>query len=206
MAEAKRMTDNGDGQRKGDWVKFLGTWVRNPGKMGAIAASSPRYCDEMVARSTTGLDGPILELGAGLGDVTRALLRAGIEPRRITSIEYDPQFAKALVQRFPGVDIICGDGLDLTQTLAGREDQRFATVLLAIPIIRFPMERRRALLDHYFERIAPGGNLTQLSYYWTPPIRPDPERYQVSSSQVVWANLPPARVWVYRRADEAAKG
>lgn len=204
MAEAKRMTGEAEGRHKGDWVKFFGTWMRHPGAMGAIAASSPRYCDEMVAQSTTHLDGPILELGAGLGVVTRALLRAGVEPSRITSIEFDKDFAKALAERFPEVDVICGDGLDLTETLAGREGERFASILFAIPIVRFPQERRRELLDHYFERIMPGGNLTQLSYSWVPPIRADPARYATSSSPVVWANLPPARVWVYRRAQEAA--
>lgn len=189
-------------ERAGDWVKFLGTWVRHPGAMGAIASSSPRYCDAMVALSTTEIDGPILELGAGLGVVTRALLRAGVEPERITSIEYDRNFAAALKERFPQVDIVCGDGLDLSRTLARRSNDTFASILFAIPIVRFPQERRRALLDHYFERIRPGGNLTQLSYSWVPPIRADPARYTVSSSPVVWANLPPARVWAYRRRGE----
>ena len=203
MAKAKRTAGETGGEHKGDWVKFFGTWMRHPGAMGAIAASSPRYCDEMVAQSTIGIDGPILELGAGLGVVTRALLRAGVDPRRIVSIEYDPEFAEALKTRFPEVEIICGDGLDLTETLADRQDQRFASILFAIPIVRFPQDRRRALLDRYFERILPGGNLTQLSYSWVPPVRPDPARYTVSSSPVVWANLPPARVWVYRRVGDA---
>lgn len=187
---------------KGDWAKFLGTWARNPLKMGAVASSSPAYCAEMVARSTTALDGPILELGAGLGVVTHALLEAGVAPERITSIEFDRDFAQALEKRFPAVNVICGDGLDLTHTLAGRDSERFATVLLAIPIVRFSQEKRRDLLSRYFERIRPGGNLTQLSYLWTPPVRPDPSRFSVSSSPVVWANIPPAKVWVYRRAGD----
>lgn len=202
-ANQRHHTERDRGE-KGDWAKFFGTWVRNPLKMGAIAASSPNYCDEMVARSSTQIDGPVLELGAGLGVVTRALLRAGVAPGRITSIEYDRDFAQALTKRFPEVDVICGDGLDLSKTLAGREDEKFATVLLAIPIVRFSQERRREFLSTYFERIRPGGNLTQLSYSLVPPIRPDPSLFTVSSSPVVWANLPPARVWIYERAGKAA--
>lgn len=194
------------GETGRDWAKFFGTWVKHPGAMGAVAASSKAYCDAMVAASTTALPGPILELGAGLGVVTKALLRAGIEPSRITSIEYDHDFAHELKQRFPQVNVIEGDGLDLTHTLKDREDEKFATILLAIPIIRYKPEERRRLLHRYFERIAPGGNLTQLSYSLTPPVKPELGTFTVSSTPVIWANLPPARVWIYRRVGEEAGG
>ena len=100
------MIDQHDGlpeTRRGDWARFLATWIRHPVKIGAIAPSSPSYCAEMVARATTRLDGPILEIGPGLGGVTRALIEAGVAPERITSIEYDPDFARTLRQRFPRV-------------------------------------------------------------------------------------------------------
>jgi phosphatidylethanolamine/phosphatidyl-N-methylethanolamine N-methyltransferase len=190
----------GTGSEKGDWLRFFATWARSPLKVGAIAASSPDYCAAMVEHSTVHLPGRVLELGAGTGVVTRALLEAGVAPERITSVEYDPAFAKALKRRFPGVDVICGDGLDLTDTLAGREDEKFASVLLAIPIVRFPQEERRRLLSAYFERVVEGGNVTQLSYSLVPPVRPDPALFTVRSSAVVWANIPPARIWIYERA------
>ncbi|MFD2238882.1 class I SAM-dependent methyltransferase [Aureimonas populi] len=196
---------HGQSEAKGDWAKFLGTWLKHPGAMGAIAASSRSYCDAMVRAATTHLDGPILELGAGLGVVTQALLRAGIAPERITSIEYDREFARELKARFPNVNVIQGDGLDLTETLKGREEERFAAILLAIPIIRFKPDERRRLLERYFERIVPAGNLTQLSYSLTPPVKPELGAYAVSSTPVVWANLPPARVWIYNRVGDGAR-
>lgn len=185
------------GEDKGDWARFLGTWLKHPLKMGAVAASSTAYCDEMVARSNTGNIGRILELGPGLGAVTRALLRAGVEPERIVSIEYDSQFASALKARFPRVDVIEGDGFDLDKTLGDGGAEKFATILLAIPIVNLRQVDRQALLQRYFQRLAPGGNLTQLSYLWKPPIEPIAGRFTVSSSDIVWKNIPPARVWVY---------
>lgn len=184
-------------QDSGDWARFLGTWLKHPLKMGAVAASSTAYCDEMVARSTIGNKGRILELGPGLGAVTRALLRAGVEPERIVSIEYDSQFATALKTRFPRIDIIEGDGFDLDKTLGDDGAETFATILLAIPIVNLRQSERQALLQRYFRRLAPGGNLTQLSYLWKPPIEPIAGRFTVSSSDIVWKNIPPARVWVY---------
>lgn len=188
---------SGTAEDRQDLARFFATWVRHPMKMGAVAPSSRSYCDAMVRLSNTRLDGPILELGPGLGAVTKALLRAGVEPQRITSIEYDREFAAALAERFPKVGVVCGDGFDLDATLDDGGETKFATILLAIPIVRFSMTKRQALLQRYLDRLLPGGNVTQLSYLWKPPVDPVPGRFTVSSSDIIWRNLPPARVWVY---------
>ena len=147
--------------------------------------------------ATIDLDGPILELGPGLGVVTRTLLEHGVAPERITSIEYDSDFARQLQRRFPGVNVINGDGFDLDRTLGDRRDEKFAAILMAIPIVSFSQEKRQALFTDYLSRLMPGGNLTELSYMLTPPVRPVPGVFSVSSSPRVWNNIPPARVWIY---------
>ncbi|KAA0968490.1 methyltransferase domain-containing protein [Aureimonas fodinaquatilis] len=184
---------------RGDWAKFFGTWLRHPVKMGAVAASSDEYCDEMVSHSTIDLPGRILELGPGLGAVTKALLRAGVDPARIVSIEYDADFAKALKQRFPGITVINGDGFDLDATLGDGGAEKFATILFAIPIVNMKQAERQALLQRYFTRMTPGGKLTQLSYLWKPPVKPVSGFFDVTCSRVIWNNIPPARVWIYSR-------
>ncbi|ORE97554.1 rRNA adenine N-6-methyltransferase family protein [Aurantimonas sp. 22II-16-19i] len=187
-----------------DWLPFLATWVRSPVKMGAVAPSSRTYCRTMVRHATTQLDGPILELGPGLGVVTRTLLEQGVAPERITSIEYDRDFARKLQQRFPQVNVIQGDGLDLDKTLGPVADSpKYAAILFAIPIVNMSQAKRQALFSRYFERLLPDGNLTQLSYMVTPPVRPVPGVFSVSSSRRVWTNIPPARVWIYARDNEA---
>ncbi|MBC8129848.1 MAG: methyltransferase domain-containing protein [Rhizobiaceae bacterium] len=189
----------------GDWARFFTAWMRHPGKMGAIAPSSPRYCATMVEHATTAIEGPILELGPGLGVVTRALLEAGVAPERITSIEYDPDFARTLKQRFPKVTVIQGDGFDLDRTLGERAGMRFSAILFAIPILSLPQDRRQALFADYVGRLHPGGNLTQLSYLPTAPVKPVPGLFSVSSTRTVWANIPPARVWIYTPAGAEPK-
>ncbi|MBP0617947.1 class I SAM-dependent methyltransferase [Jiella mangrovi] len=190
----------------GDWLPFLATWVRSPVKMGAVAPSSRSYCRMMVRHATTAIDGPILELGPGLGVVTRTLLEQGVAPERITSIEYDQDFARKLQRRFPKVNVINGDGIDLEKTLGPAEDSpKYAAILFAIPIVNMSQAKRQALFTRYFERLLPGGNLTQLSYMVTPPVRPVPGVFSVSSSRRVWTNIPPAKVWIYDQ-DTAGSG
>lgn len=206
MAGSERKPEDGVAEdRGGDWARFLASALRHPMKMGAVAPSSPSYCATMVDHATIGLDGPILELGPGLGVVTRSLIEKGVAPGRITSIEYDGDFAATLRKRFPGVDVIHGDGFDLDKTLGLRRTERFAAILFAIPILNLPQARRQALFADYIGRLRPGGNLTQLSYLPVAPVKPVPGVFTVSSSRIVWSNIPPARVWIYAR-DQAASG
>lgn len=184
-------------EQGGDWARFLAAFLRRPTKMGAVAPSSRIYCATMVEHAATGVDGPILELGPGLGVVTRALLDHGVPPSRITSIEYDPGFAETLQRRFPRVTVVNGDGFDLDRTLASRRTERFAAILLAIPILNLSQSARQALFTDYIGRLRPGGNLTQLSYLPVAPVKPVPGVFSVSSTKIVWANIPPARVWIY---------
>lgn len=197
MDDMVRNRPGGTEDRRGDWARFFAAWMRHPGKMGAIAPSSPSYCAMMVANATTSIDGPILELGPGLGVVTRTLLDAGVAPERITSVEYDPDFARTLKERFPGVNVIEGDGFDLDATLGDRRGERFAAILFAIPILGFSQEKRQRLFRDYIARLRPGGNLTQLSYLLSAPVKAMPGVFTVAASPVVWDNIPPARVWIY---------
>ncbi len=200
MHESRQSETHAKSGRGGDLARFFGTWLRHPIKMGAVAPSSARYCATMVGAATTQIDGPILELGPGLGVVTRALLNAGVAPERITSIEYDAEFARTLRERFPAINVIQGDGFDLDATLGDGGATKFAAILFAIPIVNMEQSERQALFSRYFRRLRPGGNLTQLSYLWKPPVKSVAGVFDVSSTPIVWDNIPPARVWIYSQA------
>ncbi len=53
-----------------------------------------------------GADDYILELGAGTGPFTTALLHQGIQPDRILVIEIDPRLVAYLRAQYPDVTII----------------------------------------------------------------------------------------------------
>ena len=48
------------------------------------------------------------------------------------------------------------------------------------------------------QRLLPGAALIQFSYGMHVPA-PAPEGHSVNCTAMIWANLPPARVWVYRK-------
>ena len=65
---------------------FLKRWLHQPFAMGAVMPSG-RLLAAAMARATLAAmanhPGHVIELGAGTGEVTKALLVAGIEPKQI---------------------------------------------------------------------------------------------------------------------------
>ena len=180
-----------------DRIRFLARMIARPVHTGAVAPSSHALGRAMAAEIDPRNELPVVELGPGTGVVTEALLQHGIASERLTSIEYDPLFAKLVQKRFPNVRVIQGDAFNLDKTLGSREP--LAAVVSSLPLINFPVEMRLKLLDCIFARLAPSAPFIQFSYRLRPPVSPPPG-ITVRRAAVIWLNLPPARVWVYRRA------
>lgn len=181
-----------------DALRFIGRLITQPKTVGAIAPSSKALARAMAAQIPAGAGGPILELGPGTGVVTQAIIARGIAPERITSVEYNHAFAAMVASRYPGVHVINGDAFDLKKTLGARAGERYSAVLSSMPLINFPMAARGALLRDIFQRLEPGAPFIQFSYRLGSPVPPPPDA-SVSQAAFILLNLPPARVWVYRR-------
>ncbi len=182
-----------------DQWRFLRRLAVNPRRIGAIAPSGQALARAMVAQLDVTRPGSLLELGPGSGAMTRELLSRGLSPGRLTVIEYDPAFAKLVAERFPGVNILQGDAFDLDRTLAGASSQKFTGVISGLPLLNHPVEKRQALLAAILSRLEPGAPFVQFSYGRQQPVSP-PAGATVKRAAFIWRNLPPARVWVYRRS------
>ena len=144
------------------------------------------------------VSGPIIELGPGTGPVTEALLERGIDPARLTLVEYDPEFCALLRGRFPGVRVVQGDAYSLRQTLAGILREPAAAFVSGLPLFNKPLRTRLDLLDQAFSLMRPDAPFVQFTYNAISPIPRWHGRVRAEASNRVWRNFPPARVWVYR--------
>jgi phosphatidylethanolamine/phosphatidyl-N-methylethanolamine N-methyltransferase len=181
-----------------DNLRFLRALLTRPKHVGAVAPSSRMLARAIADEVDPSHPGPVLELGPGTGVITQALLERGVAPELLTTIEYDPDFAAGIAQRFPDVQVIRGDAFDLARTLGSRHSERFAAIISGIPLLNFPVARRRTYVEALMHRLLPGAALIQFSYGMHAPS-PAPEGHSVSCTAMIWANLPPARVWVYRK-------
>lgn len=181
-----------------DQLRVLARLIARPRHTGTIAPSGPALSRAMAAQVDPGGALPVLELGPGTGVVTEALLKRGIAPERLTAVEYDAAFATRVRERCPGVNVVQGDAFDLDKTLGGQLKGPLAAVVSSLPLINFPMPMRTTLLDDIFRRLAPGAPFVQFSYRIKPPL-PAPQGVELKRVALILLNIPPARVWVYRR-------
>ena len=185
-----------------DEVRFLKNWLDKPLVTGAVAPSSPALARLMASYVDPAADGLVVELGPGTGVVTQALLDRGVAAERIAAIEYNLDFCALLRQRFPGVHFAHGDAYrmrhSLGDLLAGRE-KPVSAVISGLPLFTRPLPERLRLLDECLELMPAGGAFIQFSYALVPPIPHGAGRFEIERTNWVVMNLPPARVWIYRR-------
>ena len=184
---------------------FLKRWLRRPFAMGAVIPSG-RLLAEAMARATLaalqGRPGHVVELGAGTGEVTKALLAAGVPPDRLALVERDPELAAFLRRHFEALRIIEGDAVRLPRLLADNQTAPIAAVVSSLPLLSLPTEIVNGIVHGIFEALPRGAALVQFTYGPTPPVpRVLRENLRLvgTRSQRIWRNVPPAVVWTFRR-------
>lgn len=181
-----------------DQIRFLKSLAERPRMTGAVAPSGPALAKRMASHVDPDDDLPVIELGPGTGVVTKALIDRGVKPSRIISIEYSPDFCRLLRERFPGVNVVQGDAYDLDGTLGNRDE--VSAVVSSLPLVARPLRDRQHLINAGLDRMKPGRPFIQFSYLVKGPVEPMPGRFTAEASPWIWLNLPPARVWLFRRA------
>jgi phosphatidylethanolamine/phosphatidyl-N-methylethanolamine N-methyltransferase len=183
---------------KRDEFRFLRTWFEKPLTVGAVAPSGKALARLMANYVDPSVPGPIVELGPGTGPVTEALIERGIDPSRLTLVEYDAEFCKLLRQRFPGITVVQGDAYNLKHTLDGALREPAAAFVSGLPLFNQPLKMRLELLDQAFGMMKADAPFVQFTYNAISPIPRSHRGVRAEASARVWRNLPPARVWVYR--------
>jgi phosphatidylethanolamine/phosphatidyl-N-methylethanolamine N-methyltransferase len=176
---------------------FLRRWLANPLQMGSVIPSSPVLCRRIAALVERKEDEVVLELGAGTGVVSRALLNAGIPPERLVVVEIVPDMADHLRRVLPGVNVIQGDAFELSRALPERMHGKVGTAICGIPLVMLPLEQQRRFVDAV-ERVAPGKGFLLYTYCITSPL--PYRKLGLAARREAWTplNIPPASVWRYQ--------
>jgi phosphatidylethanolamine/phosphatidyl-N-methylethanolamine N-methyltransferase len=181
-----------------DLALFRRRLQKNPRQVEAIAPSSRTLARAM----TLGLgpeSGPIVEFGPGTGRFTEAMLARGVPPENLTLFELDAEFAAYLRQKYPGVTVHQMSAQEAAKLVASK----VGTVISGLPLLSMPDEVRRGIVSAAFDILAPRGRFVQFTYGPRPPL---PAQMiaslglTVNRGHKVWANLPPATVYRFRRA------
>ncbi len=181
-----------------DNLRFLKALITRPKNVGAIVPSSAALARAIAQGIDINRTGPVLELGPGTGVLTQAILERDIAPERLTLVEYDAEMAAHLAHRFPRVHVLQGDAFDLERTLRNRHGELFSAIVSGLPLLNFPLALRKSYMEGLIARLEHGAPVIQFSYGTQAPVEAPPG-CSVSRAALVWANIPPARVWIYRK-------
>ena len=176
---------------------FLKRWLANPLQMGSVIPSSPALCRRIAALVQCGPDEVVVELGAGTGVISRALLAAGVPPERLVVVEIVRDMADHLRSVLPGVTVIQGDAFELARALPERMHGKVGTAICGIPLVMLPLEQQKRFVDAV-ESVAPGKGFLLYTYCITSPL--PYRKLSLTAQRKAWTplNLPPASVWHYQ--------
>jgi phosphatidylethanolamine/phosphatidyl-N-methylethanolamine N-methyltransferase len=175
---------------------FFALWLQKPLRIAAANPSGDRLADAVARCIDLARPGPVLELGAGTGSLTRGLVRAGCSPERIIALEREPALVAVLRREFPAMTVIAGDATRIGEYLAGNVE-RLAGVLSSLPIKWFPAAAQNAIVKPCLDLLGPGGRFLQLTNAFSSPL--PVHRLGIAGQEVcrVWRNLLPAQIWAY---------
>jgi phosphatidylethanolamine/phosphatidyl-N-methylethanolamine N-methyltransferase len=185
--------------RLDDEVRFLRSWIEKPLHMGAVMPSGRVLARTMAQYVDINSLGPVVELGPGTGAITSALIDHGIDQRRLVLVEYNPGFCALLRDRYPHAKVVQGDAYTLRDSLRNVLSAPASAVVSGLPLVTKPMLTRLKLIRDAFVALAPGAPFVQFTYSVAPPIPKSLPGVSTEASERIWMNLPPARVWVYRK-------
>jgi len=181
-----------------DELQFIRSWIDKPLAVGAVMPSGKVLARTMARYVDPASDGPIIELGPGTGPVTEALVKRGIDPKRLVLVEFNPDFCRLLRTRYPAATVVQGDAYRLRRLLGTLLKEPAAAVVSGLPLVTKPLRTRLRLISDAMALLAPNAPFVQFTYSVAPPIPKDLSGISAEASERIWMNVPPARVWVYR--------
>ena len=196
---------------------FFAETVRATSQVGAFAPTSA-LAAAAVARSLAAYTPPraVLEIGAGTGALTRALVARLGAGDRLDLCEINPRFAQVLQDEFtklaePTVRVFADDVDGLPS------DTRYDVIVSSLPWLNLDPPKVRRILERYDASLRPGGTLCYVDYWGNgvrvligsgrerrrlrgvrDALRAFQRRYTYARRVVLW-NLPPMSVHNLRK-------
>ncbi len=182
-------------------LTFLRSFLRSPGKIGAIAPTSKRFSRFMVRSVDWKNVRYVVEFGPGTGVVTDELIPVLPRQAKYIGVELDPALCRIFRQRHPGATLYRGSAADIESICREHGFGPVDVVISGLPWASFPRALQDTILSAAHRALKPGGKFLTFGYQ-IGTILPAGRRFykeivpkyfdQVEKSKYVWRNLPPA--------------
>ncbi|TLY48678.1 MAG: methyltransferase domain-containing protein [Gammaproteobacteria bacterium] len=177
---------------------FLYEAVMHPSMVGALVPSSKKLANSLVQQISKNPPGLVIELGAGTGAITAALINQKKLFHQLIVIERSAKLANHLIQRFPELSIIQGDACRLYKLINKSASSPMQAIVSSLPLRTLSPSTIEKIGIEINQVLLKGGLYIQYTYsLWGKPLCPS-AKLKLVQQQWVWQNLPPARIDVFR--------
>lgn len=181
---------------------FLKSLLKSPLAVGALLPSSP-HLSRLIASHVDWGSSHVLEVGAGTGSITEALLSRGLPADQLFIIERDPALVAHLRRRFPEVRVRCGDAEHAGAILSEEGISQVHTLISSLPVRNLNGDDRVAIIQGMMKALAADGQLIQYTYAANCPFPTARLGLHAERLGRSWMNIPPAVVWRFTQLDYA---
>lgn len=181
------------------WL-FFRRFLAHPARLAAALPSSHGMARMVASRVCRRAGEYVVELGAGTGAVTRALLDTGIPASRLIVVEIDEEMACYLDDAFPGVTVLHGSAHDIATLLPETAARRVGTVVCGVPVSLLPRKEQAALADAMLSLLPDGEPFLAYTYRLASPLSAADLGLAGARVGFTLRNVIPASIWAYRRA------
>ncbi len=188
-------------------ISFLRQFLRNPRSVGAIAPSSRKLGEEILAAADIEDRATVVEFGPGTGAFT-SLIHERLQPgQRYIGIEKNQRFATFLAERFPDMTFVC-ESVENLDSIAAREGiTSIDAIICGLPWASLPLIVQDGTFEAMRSLLPPDAVFCTFAYLQGLLLpgasslrrRLNKEFDKVTRSSVVWLNIPPAFFYVCRR-------
>jgi phosphatidylethanolamine/phosphatidyl-N-methylethanolamine N-methyltransferase len=180
-------------------VIFFKSLLKSPLKTGAFFPSSKNLALSISNFvEIPGDDEYIIELGAGTGRLTSAILSKGIPESKLIVLEMEPSLVKFLKKKFPQTTVIEGNAAEIIKLLPGHVIGKIATIVSGIPMVNLRFQEQQAIVQSCKSVMKHGGVLLQFTYRPGSPLPSNKLGLRQRYLGHVLMNMPPAAIWEYK--------
>jgi phosphatidylethanolamine/phosphatidyl-N-methylethanolamine N-methyltransferase len=202
------------GPSPAEYWHFIAAFLRRPLTVGAVAPSSPALARAMVPPVDLKPAKIVVELGAGTGAITQEIRhRIGLGTE-LAAFELHPDAVERLCKKFPGTHVIHDTAENLRQHLDRLGHRHADCIVSGLPwsMMSDPLQVR--ILDAVLASLHPEGVFSTMVYLHSKGL-PSSTKFKrkldlrfgrITSSPIVWGNMPPAFVYYCEEPKQPVNG
>jgi len=175
---------------------FIANFIKHPRMVGTFAVSSPALVQRLLDPIDWRRTGNIVELGPGVGTITRAVLEAMPRTARLLAVEMNGDFVTELRRSIPDsrFNVVEGSAADLSAHMASQRVTGLDLVISGIPFSTMPTNMRDQTLDSVVKSLNSDGCFIVYQYS-NHVMEPLQARFSQVERELEWRNLVPVKVF-----------